>query len=103
MLTVMLLAAMEKALLLMLVFFGIIVVIGIYDAWSKKRGVVGWIVSVLTAVVGGAAVMAVCVGIGDAMVRWWPQSPAGEAFLAITPVLMLAGAWAAVRVVNRFR
>jgi len=103
MLTVMLLAAMEKALLMMMALFGVVVVIGLYEAWSKKRGIVGWIVSVLIAIMGGAATMSLCVGIGDAMVRKWPQSSAGELFLAITPVLLLIGAWLALRAASRFR
>lgn len=103
MLTVMLLAAMEKALIMMMALFAAIAMIGLYEAWSKKRGVVGWIVSVLVAIVAGAATMSLCVAIGDAMVVRWPKSMAGEMFLSFSPILMLVGAWIALRVVGRFR
>lgn len=103
MLTVILLAAMEKALLLMMGLFAVITVIGLYEAWSSKRGVLGWIVSVLVAIVGAAATMSLCVTIGDAMVVRWPKSMVGEMFLSFSPILMLAGAWIALRVVGRFR
>lgn len=102
-LTVMLLAAMEKALLVMLALFGVVAAIGLYEAWSKKRGIVGWIVSVVTAIVGAVATMSVCVSIGDAMVVRWPKSMAGEMFLSFSPILVLVGAWLALRVVARFR
>ena len=48
------LAAMEKALLLMTVMFICVTgAVGIYEAWAKKRGAVGWLVNVAASVIGG--------------------------------------------------
>ena len=37
---------------LALVFLGAAVAVGIHEAWTKKRGVLGWIVSIVVALVG---------------------------------------------------
>ena len=37
---------------LALVFFTAALAVGIHDAWTNNRGVLGWIVSIVTAVVG---------------------------------------------------
>lgn len=42
-------------LTLMLIVFVAMVAMGIADAWSHRRGVLGWIVSLVTAIVGGFA------------------------------------------------
>ena len=101
MLTVMLLAAMEKALLMMAVIFLALGAIGLFEAWRKKRGALGWFVSFIVSIAGGAVTMVLGVAIGDALVRLQPE--VGEGLLMLIPILMLAGSWLAVRLVNRFR
>ncbi len=100
----MLLAAMEAALLLMVVFFCIMGGMGIYEAWSRKRGPAGWIVSFLISIAGGALTMGLCVAIGDAMIGAKSRlSAIGEGLNMVTPILMLLGSWLALRLAGRFR
>lgn len=103
MLTIILLAAMEKALLMMLVFFIIMGAMGLYEAWRNKRGVLGWIVSFLTSIGGGALAMVLGVSISDALIMQPATVSIGSVIGVLTPVLMLAGSWLALRIVRRFR
>ena len=38
---------------MMMIVFLAVLALGLYEAWSQKRGVLGWIVSVVASVVGG--------------------------------------------------
>ena len=103
-------------LTLAVVFLGAAVAVGINEAWSQKRGVLGWIVSIVTALVGAflAAEIGEIVLVSVLML----MSLAGlhlEGSLAVTggPVLyvslaamtllMLLGSWTALQIVNRWR
>ena len=37
----------------LLVVFIVMLAVGIYEAWSRKRGALGWIVNIVAAVIGG--------------------------------------------------
>ena len=84
--------------------------VGIYEAWTKKRGLVGWIVNIVVSVVG-AFVVAPIGGMVMVIVSPFMDSSSlaaaggGVMYLSFagTMVIMLLGAWGAVRIVNRSR
>ena len=88
---------------------------GIHEAWTKRRGVVGWIVSILTALVG--AVLAGMIG-GTLMDFVMPViarlvnlqgslAATGHPLLyvlsAVMMLITLGGSWLALSLVNRMR
>ena len=94
-----------------LVFFTAALAFGIFEAWSKKRGVFGWIVSIAAAFVG--AVVAAMLG-GMAMDMILPHlnlegslAATRHPMLYVTSagmmLLTLLGSWIALWVVNRLR
>lgn len=115
MLTIMLsvagLAAMEKALLLMAaIYLCVTGAVGIYEAWSKKRGVLGWIVSIVASIIGGT--------IGGFSLGTVAMLPAGALATRLGPgwaeldaivglpasiIGLFLGSWIALQLVNRFR
>lgn len=103
MLTIVLLAAMEKALLMMFAFVIVMGGMGLYEAWRNKRGVLGWIVSLLISIAGGVAGMVLCVAIADVLIRRPSTMAIGEGVNILTPILMLTGSWLALRFASRFR
>ena len=105
------LAAMEKALLLMaLIYLGMTGAVGIYEAWAKKRGALGWIVSIVASVIGGtivgialgSAVMFLAGALAHQIGPNWAELEMLLGLLATITGLML-GSWLALRIVNRFR
>lgn len=94
-----------------LVFFTAALVFGFFEAWSKKRGVLGYIVSLVAALVG--AVVAAMLG-GMAMDMILPHlglegslAATRHPMLYVTSagmmLLTLLGSWIALWVVNRLR
>jgi hypothetical protein len=86
--------------------------VGIHEAWTKRRGVLGWIVSIIVALVG-ALVFAPVGGMVIAMVLSPFMDGARSLAAAGGPVMsvalagmmlcVLAGAWGALWIVNRWR
>jgi hypothetical protein len=106
MLTVVLLAAMEKALLLMLVALGAAAAVGLYEAWSRKRGLLGWILSVAVALVGGFAGAIVTSTVLESAIMVVGEKGAPLLQLLGLPVMagmVLLGSWGALRVASRYR
>lgn len=98
-------------LTLMLVFLLAMLAVGLYEAWSQGRGVLGWIVSVVASVVGGF--LAVSMG-GSVMEMVLPhlgiegslastRHPLLYVWSAGMMMLTLAGSWLALWLVNRLR
>ena len=96
-----------------LVVFAATLAVGIHEAWTNGRGVLGWIVNIVVAVVGAFLVAPVA---GMVMVMVVALlNPGGGSSLAATGgplfdlalaghmVLTLLGSWAALQVVNRWR
>ena len=109
MLLVFALAAMEKSLALMaLLFLCGALAVGIYEAWSKKRGALGWIVSILASVVGGAfggmglGIGAMAAVDATSLPSLWAELDATVGLIAMIIGLLL-GSWLALRIVNRLR
>ncbi|MBL8566379.1 MAG: hypothetical protein JNM89_11745 [Hyphomicrobiaceae bacterium] len=99
------------AMSLALLFVAAAIAVGLHDAWSNRRGVLGWIVSIIVSFVGGlfgAGVGAVLVENAIMLVR-----PEGALMQTHHPMLYLSlngqmictllGAWLALALVNRFR
>lgn len=85
----------------LLVFLVATLVMGLIDAWSKKRGVLGWIVSILASFVGG-----IFGTVSTAAVLDTPKLLHLDGTLLGTACLatgLLLGSWFAVRIANRFR
>jgi hypothetical protein len=95
----------------LLVVFIVMLAVGIYEAWSRKRGALGWIVNIVAAVIGGFVAVSLA---GMAMetiltqIRFQgrlatshhPMRYIAEVGMAIFTVL---GSWLTLQIVNRFR
>ena len=92
--------------MLMIVFLAVLA-LGLYDAWSQKRGVMGWIVSIIASVVGGflGAVVASSIlgtvlsylNLGVPLVA--TQHPVRYIASAGMMLLAMLGAWIALQIV----
>lgn len=98
-------------LMLMLVFLVAMLTVGIHEAWTNGRGVLGWIANLIVSVVGGF--LAAGVG-GMAMEALLPllkldgplavsQHPMRYVASAGMMIVALLGSWSALWLVNRFR
>ena len=95
-----------------LAFLVAALVVGIHEAWTKKRGVLGWIVNIVVTFVGalvaaplGGAVMAAIIGL-VVNVEGSLAKTGGlvmSVALAGGMVATLLGAWGALWIVNRWR
>lgn len=100
---------------LAMVFLAAALAAGIYEAWSMRRGVLGWIVSILTALAGaivaglaGGTLMDLFMGLIAPLIDLQGSLAATRhPLLYITSAAMmlfiLLGAWLALRLVNRMR
>jgi hypothetical protein len=99
------------AMTLALLYLVAALAVGLHEAWSKKRGVVGWIVSIVASVVGGF----LGVNLGNMVLELMltllqPEGslvatggPLLYVSLAVTMLLTLLGSWIALQIVNRSR
>ncbi|WP_296578840.1 hypothetical protein [Phreatobacter sp.] len=90
------------------VILGIILAVGIHEAWTRRRGPFGWLVNLLVATIGGL-LGAQLGGFAAAMSLPYTGSlaAAGGVVFAVALVASvlcaIAGAWAAIELVNRWR
>lgn len=93
-------------------FFSAAIAVAIYEAWTQKRGVVGWIVNVVVAFIG--AFVAAEVGnvafeflMPLANLQGVPLAVSGHYLLyvglAAMMLLIISGAWLAIQAVNSLR
>jgi hypothetical protein len=98
-------------LTIMLILFLVMLAVGIHEAWSKKRGVLGWIVNIVVAVIGGFVVV---IFAGMTMETILPhlhlegslassQHPVLYVVSASLAILTVLGSWIPLQMVNRFR
>lgn len=98
-------------LTLLLMSFLAMLAVGLHDAWSRQRGVLGWIVSIVCSVIGG--LVAVTLG-GLAMEAIIPllnlngslaasQHPMRYVASGFMMALTLLGSWGVLQLVNRLR
>ncbi|MFN3624515.1 MAG: hypothetical protein ACK4TP_10675 [Hyphomicrobium sp.] len=94
-----------------MVLFIAVLAVAIHEAWSRKLGVLGWIVSIIVALVG-AYVAAEIGGIamGAILVLIGFEGSLAESggllhYVALTGMMLfpLLGAWLALRLVDRMR
>ena len=96
-----------------LVVFAAALAVGIHEAWTNGRGVLGWIVNIVVALVGAflvaplaGMVMVLVVALlnpggGSSLAAM--EGPLFDLALAGHMVLTLLGSWAALQLVNRWR
>ncbi len=93
-------------------FFAAVLALAIYEAWNERRGVVGWIVNIIVAFVGAF----VAAEVGNLLFEFIlprinlegvPLAASGSYLLyvglAAMMLLMLSGAWLAIKAVNFLR
>lgn len=101
-------ASVGGSLVIGLAFLVAALAVGIHEAWTRRRGVLGWIVNIAVSLFG--AFVGAQIG-GITMVMLLPVrrslAATGGSVMAIALVgamlFALAGAWGALQVVNRLR
>lgn len=86
--------------------------VGIHEAWTKKRGMLGWIVNIIVSLVGAFLVaplggMVVVLVLSPFMDGSRSLAIAGGPLMSVAlagmMVVVLLGAWGALWIVNRWR
>ena len=105
------LASVGGSMTIGLAFLVAALAVGIHEAWTKKRGVLGWIVNILVSFVGvflagqlAGLVMAII--LSPFMDRSSLAATGGTVMyvsLAAMMVVTLLGSWSALWIVNRWR
>ena len=96
---------------MMMIVFLAVLAVGLYEAWSQKRDVLGWIVSIVASVVGGFLGSAVASVILEIMLSYLSLGvPLAESqhplrYIASAGMMLLAllGSWIALQIANRYR
>lgn len=94
-----------------LAFFAAALAVAIYEAWTKRRGVLGWIVNIVSSFVGtfvaaqiGGLIM---VMILSPFMSASSLATSGGAVMAVslvgTMAIVVLGSWGALAIVNRWR
>jgi hypothetical protein len=105
------LSGVGGAMTIGLVFLAAAPAVGIHEAWTKKRGVLGWIVNIVVSLVGAFLLaplggMAIAIILSPLMDRPSLAATGGPVMyvaLAGMMVVTLLGAWGALWIVNRWR
>lgn len=109
------LSSVGGSMTLALVFLVAALTVGIHDAWSQKRGVLGWIVSLVAALAGfvvtailGGTLMDMVMGVAAPYLNLQgslaeTRHPLLYVMSAAMMLLVLLGTWLALRLVNRWR
>ncbi|UPK23720.1 hypothetical protein [Bradyrhizobium sp. 195] len=95
----------------MLVFVVVMLAVAIYEAWSNRRGAIGWVVNVFASAFGALVAIAL---VGMAMDILLPylrlegslassQHPLKYVVVAAVALLMVLGSWIPLQVLNRLR
>lgn len=82
---------------------GFAAAMGIYDAYSNKRGAMDWIVSIIALVIGGVVVGAILPQLFISIIAPSSNQVAGYIGLTSVAVGVIAGGWIALWLVNRFQ
>jgi hypothetical protein len=96
---------------MMLILFIAMLAVGLYEAWLKKRGVLGWIVNIPASIVGGLMSAFFAVELLEVLILLVPvqgslaasQHPMLYVMLAAQAILTLLGTWFTLQLVNRYR
>ena len=104
-------ASVGGPMTLALAFLVAALAVGIHEAWSNKRGVLGWIVSIVVALVGGLVGASLGSMVMEAILMQTnlegslaeTRHPLLYVSLAGMMLLTLLGSWIALRIVDRMR
>ncbi len=91
-----------------LIILGLILAVAIHEAWTRRRGFLGWIVNLVVATVGGMLGAQLVSFAADMALPHTgsPVASGGVVFsiaLVVSVLCAIAGAWAAIELVNRWR
>lgn len=95
-----------------LAFFAAALAVAVHEAWTKKRGVIGWIVNIVVTFVGavvaaqlGGMIMVMLLGaivdVDGSLAK--TGGPVMSVALAGGIVATILGSWGALQIVNRWR
>jgi hypothetical protein len=90
-------------------FIAAALTVGIHEAWTNKRGVLGWIVNLVVSFLGVFVVVPIVgpvfvILLGDGSRSLMSTGgPRAAVTLACVMLISLLGAWGALRIVNRWR
>lgn len=102
-------ASVGGSLTIGLAFIAAALAVGIHEAWTEKRGVLGWIVNLIVSFVGvfvaaplGGAVIAILLSDGG---RSLAATGGARAALGLAGMMLVTvlGSWGALQIVNRWR
>jgi hypothetical protein len=96
---------------MLMIFFLAVLALGLYEAWSQKRDVLGWVVSIVASVVGGFLGTVVASVIIETILSFLnlgvplaaSQHPLRYLGSAGMMLLALLGSWIALQIVSRYR
>ncbi len=96
---------------MLFIVFVAVLALALYDAWSQRRGVLGWIVSIFVALVGGYFGLIVGSAILESVLSQLDlggplassQHPLRYIASAGMMLLALLGAWIALQIASRWR
>ena len=106
------LSSVGGPMMIAMAFFAAALAVAIHEAWTKKRGVLGWIVNIVVSFVGvflvaplGGMVVALLLGpfMGGSTSLAAAGGPVMHVALAGMMIVTLLGSWGALWVVNRWR
>ena len=103
------LSSVGGPMVIALAFFAAALAVAIHEAWTKKRGVLGWIVNIVVSFVGafvaaplGGMVIGIILSDGSRSLAA-TGGPRFSVALAGGMLVTLLGSWGALRIVNRWR
>lgn len=105
------LSSVGGAMTIAAAIFAAVLAVGIHDAWTHKRGVLGWIVSLVVVLVGAFVIAPlggfVMVMLLSPFMDGTSIAAAGGPLMAVAlagqMLITLLGAWGALWVVNKWR
>ena len=103
------LASVGGSMTMGLAFLAAALAVGIHEAWTKKRGVLGWIVNIVVSLVGafvaaplGGMVIGIILSDGSRSLAT-TGGPRFSVALTGGMLVTLLGSWGALWIVNRWR
>jgi hypothetical protein len=104
-------ASVGGPMTLALVFFAAVLAVAIHEAWTNKRGVVGWIVNIFVSFIGAFVAAELGNLIFEPILLLFPMEgtlaasghPLLYVLLAGMMLLAVLGSWSALQIVNRWR
>ena len=97
-------APMIAGLIGLALLFVVMGSIGLFEAWKKKRTLLGWVVSYLIAFAGGVAGFLLFIGVEIQFANLLKRDgPPPDSMIAVSFVVAILMSWGALWIANRFR